>query len=109
MERRYLSRKEASRFLAGLGLSIAPSTLAKLASIGGGPPYRRFGRQVKYLASDLIAWAMTRLSGPVRSTSEFDLDPPPRLPPEDDEKPPAPAPVLSNRNETDCGAPPDHG
>lgn len=70
----YLSRKEASRFLANLGLFIAPSTLAKYATVGGGPKFRRFGRQVKYLPADLVAWAETRLSGPVQSTSEFELD-----------------------------------
>ncbi|MCR6631029.1 MAG: hypothetical protein NVV74_13835 [Magnetospirillum sp.] len=72
-EKIYLSRKEASRFLASLGLSIAPSTLAKYATVGGGPKFRRFGRQVKYLPADLIPWAETRLSAPVQSTSEFDL------------------------------------
>lgn len=70
----YLSRKEASRFLASFGLFIAPSTLAKYATVGGGPKFRRFGRQVKYLPADLVAWAETRLSGPVQSTSEFELD-----------------------------------
>jgi hypothetical protein len=73
-EKIYLSRKEASRFLASLGLSVAPSTLAKYATVGGGPRFRHFGRQVKYLMSDLIAWAMARLSGPVQSTSEFEVD-----------------------------------
>lgn len=70
----YLSRKEASKFLLSLGLFIAPSTLAKFASVGGGPTFRRFGRQVKYLRSDLISWAESRLTGPVRSTSEFAAD-----------------------------------
>lgn len=77
----YLSRKQASTFLARLGLFVAPSTLAKYATVGGGPKFRRFGRQVKYLPSDLIAWAETRLSGPVRSTSEFE--------PEEQEEPPS--------------------
>lgn len=73
-EKIYLSRKEASTFLASLGLFVAPSTLAKYATVGGGPRFRHFGRQVKYLMSDLISWAMARLSGPVGSTSELEAD-----------------------------------
>lgn len=83
----YLSRKEASKFLASVGLSIAPSTLAKYATIGGGPKFRRFGRQVKYLPSDLIAWAETRLSDPAQSTSEFDRDEQDEALSEDDDEP----------------------
>lgn len=82
----YLSRKEASKFLASVGLSIAPSTLAKYATIGGGPKFRRFGRQVKYLPSDLIAWAETRLSDPAQSTSEFDRDEQDEASSEDDDE-----------------------
>jgi hypothetical protein len=94
----YLSRKEASTFLASLGLFIAPSTLAKLASVGGGPVFRRFGRQAKYLSSDLIAWAETRLSGPVRSTSQFAVDGQDDIQPDQDEENPSLAASPSDPN-----------
>lgn len=83
----YLSRKEASTFLSALGLFIAPSTLAKYATVGGGPEFRRFGRQVKYLPSDLVAWAEGRLSGPVQSTSQFAVDEQEETPSDQDEEP----------------------
>ena len=103
----YLSRKEASKFLASLGLFIAPSTLAKYATVGGGPEFRRFGRQVKYLPSDLIAWAETRLSGPVRSTSEFAVDGQKESPSDQDEENPSLATSPSDPN--GCGNSPRPG
>jgi hypothetical protein len=45
--------------------------LAKLATIGGGPIYRKFGRIVVYTTDDLDAWALSRLSRPMASTSEY--------------------------------------
>ncbi len=107
MSETYLSRKEASTFLSALGLFIAPSTLAKLASVGGGPVFRRFGRQVKYLPSDLIAWAETRLSGPVRSTSEFAVDEQRETPSDQDEENPSLA--MSPSDPNGCGNSPPPG
>jgi hypothetical protein len=52
------------------GLDRAPSTLAKLAVIGGGPIFRRAGRVPLYSPEDLDAWAESLLSPPMRSTSE---------------------------------------
>jgi hypothetical protein len=52
------------------GLERAPSTLAKLAVIGGGPIFRRAGRVPLYSPEDLDAWAESLLSPPMRSTSE---------------------------------------
>lgn len=106
MSEHYLSRKEASSFLAGLGLFIAPSTLAKYATIGGGPKFRRFGRQVKYLPSDLIAWAETRLSGPVQSTSEFEPDEREATSLHDEESPLPPPVSPSNQNPSDSAPSP---
>jgi hypothetical protein len=34
--------------------------LASLATRGGGPEYRRFGKRVVYRMADLLAWAQTR-------------------------------------------------
>lgn len=52
------------------GIDIAPSTLAKLASIGGGPPFYRNARAPLYPVDLLDEWAMARRGGVVRSTSE---------------------------------------
>jgi hypothetical protein len=66
-----LRRKAASDYLREAhGLERAPSTLAKLAVIGGGPIFRRAGRIPLYSPEDLDAWAESLLSLPMRSTSE---------------------------------------
>jgi hypothetical protein len=54
------------------GVSYAPSTLAKLAVIGGGPPFRRVGRFPVYSKDDLDDWVRSKLSVPMRSTSEYE-------------------------------------
>jgi hypothetical protein len=48
----------------------APSTLAKLAVIGGGPIFRRAGRVPLYSTYDLDKWVASKLSAPMRSTSD---------------------------------------
>jgi hypothetical protein len=45
-------------------------TLAKLRCIGGGPPFRRIGRIIVYEPPGLDEWALSRMSAPLRSTSE---------------------------------------
>jgi hypothetical protein len=67
---RLLSRRDAAQFLTEHGYKTAPSTLAKLACLGGGPPFRSFGRRPLYQSSDLIAWAQARCTGPRCSTSD---------------------------------------
>jgi len=67
---RLLMRREAADYLTSLGYRIAANTLAKLASIGGGPPFRSFGRRPLYHPADLAAWAQARCTGPRRSTSD---------------------------------------
>lgn len=52
----YLTRKEASSYLMEKGLNRTPATLAKYATIGGGPKFRKFGKtQVVYDVADLDA------------------------------------------------------
>lgn len=68
---RYLTRVEAIRYLSDRGIPIAKNTLSTLATRGGGPIYRRFGRQVVYLPSELDSWVAEKLSAPRRSTSEI--------------------------------------
>ena len=70
MEAQYLNRREASQYLSNIGLRIAPATLGKLASIGGGPQYHRFGRDAVYTASDLETWANQRLGEAISNTSQ---------------------------------------
>jgi len=65
----YLSRTEASEYLRDLGLAVAPSTLAKLAVIGGGPPYVKFMSRALYEPRDLHEWAASKISRKRRTTS----------------------------------------
>ncbi len=66
----YLIRKEAAEYVTRKGLRLAATTLGKLACIGGGPTYHKFGRTPVYLAEDLDAWILSRLSGPMLSSSK---------------------------------------
>jgi hypothetical protein len=73
---RLLSRREASDYLAALGVRLAPATLAKLfCTRSDGPPVRHFGRHPKYEVGALRARALARLSAPRRSSSEPRADP----------------------------------
>ena len=65
-----LDRQQAAAFLTTHGYRIAPATLAKLASMGGGPIFESFGRRPLYREPDLLAWAQSRTTGPRRSTSD---------------------------------------
>ena len=69
---RLLRRREAAEALTEAGFKIAPATLAKLASVGGGPPFRRFGAVPVYTWPDLLAWARARLMPPRRPAPEDD-------------------------------------
>jgi hypothetical protein len=71
-ETRYRDRRAAAQFLTERGYRTAPATLARLACVGGGPAFRRFGRKPLYDEDDLLDWARSRLSAPMRSTSEAD-------------------------------------
>ena len=65
-----LDRQQAAAFLSARGYRTAPATLAKLASIGGGPVFESFGRKPLYREADLLAWAQGRTTGPRRSTTD---------------------------------------
>ena len=65
-----LDRRQAAAFLTERGYRTAPATLAKLASIGGGPTFVSFGRKPLYREADLVEWAQARTTGPRRSTSD---------------------------------------
>lgn len=66
-----LRRREAAAFLTSEGYPTANSTLAKLASIGGGPKFVKYGRYALYESDDLLAWAKDRAGEKVASTSEY--------------------------------------
>ncbi|MBY2949479.1 hypothetical protein HF205_21840 [Rhizobium leguminosarum] len=66
-----LRRKDVPAYLASFyGIDIAVSTLANLATIGGGPAMQYNGRIPLYNVADLDEWANSRLSKRVLSTSE---------------------------------------
>jgi hypothetical protein len=44
----FLDVRGASDYARSLGFRIAPKSLNKLRSLGGGPSFRRFGRRVLY-------------------------------------------------------------
>jgi hypothetical protein len=67
---RKLGRKDAAQFLTDLGYKTAPATLAKLACVGGGPPFESFGRRPLYEPEFLLAWARSRSTGIRQSTSD---------------------------------------
>ncbi len=69
---RRLRRKEASVYLLReWGISRTPATLAKLATIGGSPPFEKDGRFPLYTEEGLDEWARVQLSPLVHSTAEL--------------------------------------
>lgn len=66
-----LSRKTAAEALTAAGYTVSFSTLATMATRGGGPVYQMFGRKPLYRWGDALEWAKGRLSRPVRTTSEL--------------------------------------
>lgn len=67
---RRLRRTEASEYLKDTwGIDRKPSTLAKLAVVGGGPRFEHANRIPLYPVAELDAWAASILSPLKRSTS----------------------------------------
>jgi hypothetical protein len=66
-----LRRKLAAEYLeVRWGITIAASTLAKWACIGGGPEFQPFNRTPLYTPAALDSWAVKKLGAPVTSTSQ---------------------------------------
>jgi len=66
-----LRRWEAADYLRiAHGIEVAPATLAKWASVGGGPGFQRVNRTPLYPVAELDAWATAKLGSTIRSTSE---------------------------------------
>jgi hypothetical protein len=68
-EPRYLNRGAAAQFIRDrYGRRITREGLAKHATAGTGPVYRKFGTQAVYAEPDLIAWCEAQLSPRLAST-----------------------------------------
>jgi hypothetical protein len=67
-----LRREAVGAALRAAGYPISDASLSTMASRGGGPRFRRFGRWPVYRWRDALAWAESRLSPPVTSTSELE-------------------------------------
>jgi hypothetical protein len=71
LRRPRLRRWEASEYLELVhGIRIAPTTLAKFATIGGGPAYHKSRRTPLYPIEELDRWAAERLGSLLRNTSD---------------------------------------
>jgi hypothetical protein len=67
----FMRRRAAGIYLKDKYGHGSEKTLAKLASLGGGPEFHKAGdRVVLYTKGALDAWALARISGPLKSTSE---------------------------------------
>jgi hypothetical protein len=66
---RFLRRKDAAQYLKTKYGHGSPRTLAKLACLGGGPEMVYVGRHPLYTEQALDAWALSKMSVPVRTTS----------------------------------------
>lgn len=71
--KQYLSRADAAEFLSEQGLPISASTLAKLAVVGGGPPFAKFMSRALYQPEDLQEWAARKLSQKRKTTSAAEI------------------------------------
>jgi hypothetical protein len=67
-----LRRKDVAEASTAHGFPIKEKTLATMASRGGGPPFKLWGRIPLYTWGPYLAWAESRLSEPRSSTSEAD-------------------------------------
>lgn len=69
---RLLRRQKAAQYVKEKwGVPCAPKTLAKLAVVGGGPPFVRYGRVPLSDIESLDNWVRSKLSRQFKSTSEY--------------------------------------
>jgi hypothetical protein len=66
-----LDRSQTAAALTARGFKIASSTLATLASRGGGPPFSKFSTHVTYQWGSSLGWAQSRTSVPVNLASKL--------------------------------------
>jgi len=69
-----MRRADAARYIRETyGIPCVATTLAKYACTGNGPVFRKAGKFPIYSCDDLDAWARSRLSDPVQSTSALSI------------------------------------
>ena len=64
MPSKYIRRVDAARYIKEQGLPCEVSTLAKYASMGGGPSYKKYGNVPVYTHADLDDWIESRMRSP---------------------------------------------
>jgi hypothetical protein len=67
-----LRREPTAAALSEAGFPTSPKTLATMATRGGGPKFRKFGKYPIYRWGDALQWAKARLSPAITSSSELD-------------------------------------
>lgn len=75
--RRYLRRAEAGDYLRARYRFCSAKTLAKLASVGGGPSYFRAGNVALYAREALDEWAIAKIGEQRTNTAEHGVRQPP--------------------------------
>jgi hypothetical protein len=66
----FLRRKAAGEYLKNKFGFGSEKTLAKLASIGGGPEFRKGFGAALYEPAKLDEWALAKIGAPQKSTSD---------------------------------------
>jgi hypothetical protein len=69
--KRDMTRFEAAQYITDHWFPCSPKTLAKLAVVGGGPPFRKAGRVPLYSETSVDAWAASKIGPLVHSTTEL--------------------------------------
>jgi len=67
---RFMRRQEAAKYLKDTYGFGAYATLAKGVVTGDSPVFHKAGKVVLYTREALDAWALAKISGPLRSSSE---------------------------------------
>lgn len=73
MNTEYLRPEQAAAYLTDRYGTISRNYLAKLATTGKGPQFQRWGKYRVYTRAALDAWAASRMSPEVASTSELSV------------------------------------
>lgn len=69
MHTTFKRRREASAYINQRGFPCSHNTLAKLASVGGGPVYQKFGKVAVYTEENLDRYIAEKLSAPRASAT----------------------------------------
>ena len=71
-EKLYRQTIDAAEHITNKYFPVSWRTLHKIRCTGGGPSFRKVGRQVIYDVAALDQWALSKISKPIRSTSEME-------------------------------------